>query len=392
MEGTGTQTREGGGIQVNGMVTAGYERVRDAFAANFAERGEIGASIAVVAGGDPVVNLWAGWADPGRTRPWRVDTLTNVWSTTKNMTALCIAILVDRAGLDAEDRVARFWPEFAAAGKGEITLGWLMSHRAGLSGLTTPITVTDWQDWEKITTLLAAQAPLWEPGTVSGYHAVTFGFLAGEVVRRVTGQTLGEFFAAEVARPLRADFWIGLDAADLPRCSDMQEVRPTEAEQSALAETFANAHPAAQAALLNPMLTGAEANEPGWRMAEIPAANGHGTALALATIMGSLADGSQRVISRAAMEAARTGQGRCTDLVLGFPLEFGLGFALGGPEGHFGPNPIAFGHDGFGGSSAWADPEAGVAAAYVMNRMGLGLADDSRKMAIVTAVQASLAG
>src|ERR1039458_7229004 len=118
MEGTGTQTREGGGIQVNGMVTAGYERVRDAFAANFAERGEIGASIAVVAGGDPVVNLWAGWADPGRTRPWRVDTLTNVWSTTKNMTALCIAILVDRAGLDAEDRVARFWPEFAAAGQG----------------------------------------------------------------------------------------------------------------------------------------------------------------------------------------------------------------------------------------------------------------------------------
>jgi CubicO group peptidase (beta-lactamase class C family) len=392
MEGTGTQTRESGGVQINGTVAPGFGRVHDVFAANFAQRDEIGASVAVVAGGQPVAHLWAGWADPARTRPWQAETLTNVWSTTKNMTALCVAILVDRAGLDPRDRVARFWPAFAQEGKGDITLGWLMSHRAGLSGLTTPLTVADLQDWEKITTLLAAQAPIWEPGTVSGYHAMTFGFLAGEVVRRITGQTLGQFFAAEVAGPLGADFHIGLDPADLPRCSDLREVQPTEAEQSTLAAAFANPNQATQAALLNPLLTGAEANDPGWRMAEIPAANGHGTALALATIMGSLADGSQRILSRAALETARTGQGRCTDLVLGFPVEWGLGFALSGPEHHFGPNPAAFGHDGFGGSAACADPEAGVAIAYVMNRMGLRLADDSRKMALVGAVYQSLAG
>jgi CubicO group peptidase (beta-lactamase class C family) len=390
MDSTGTQTREPGDVQINGTVADGYEQVRDAFAANFAERGEIGASVAVVANGEPVVNLWAGWADPAGTQPWQAGTLTNVWSTTKAMTSLCVAILMDRAGLDPDTPVARYWPEFAAAGKADIPLRWVLTHRSGLSGLTTPVTVADYLDWEKITSLLAAQQPLWEPGTASGYHAMTFGFLVGEVVRRVTGQTLGEFFAAEVARPLDADFCIGLPEADLPRCGSLQGVRPTEEEQSALAAAYANAHPAALAALVNPALTGDEANDPDWRMAEIPAANGHGTALALATIMGALADGSQRLISTATMEAMRAGQGTYHDLVLGFPLEFGLGIARSGPEQHFGPNPAAFGHDGFGGSATCADPEAGLAVAYVMNRMGMNLVDDPRKMAIVEATYQSL--
>jgi CubicO group peptidase (beta-lactamase class C family) len=390
MDSTGTQTREPGDVQINGTVADGYEQVRDAFAANFAERGEIGASVAVVANGEPVVNLWAGWADPAGTQPWQAGTLTNVWSTTKAMTSLCVAILMDRAGLDPDTPVARYWPEFAAAGKADIPLRWVLTHRSGLSGLTTPVTVADYLDWEKITSLLAAQQPLWEPGTASGYHAMTFGFLVGEVVRRVTGQTLGEFFAAEVARPLDADFCIGLPEADLPRCGSLQGVRPTEEEQSALAAAYANAHPAALAALVNPALTGDEANDPDWRMAEIPAANGHGTALALATIMGALADGSQRLISTATMEAMRAGQGTYHDLVLGFPLEFGLGIAQSGPEQHFGPNPAAFGHDGFGGSATCADPEAGLAVAYVMNRMGMNLVDDPRKMAIVEATYQSL--
>jgi CubicO group peptidase (beta-lactamase class C family) len=278
MDSTGTQTREPGDVQINGTVADGYELVRDAFAANFAERGEIGASVAVVAGGETVVNLWAGWADPAGTQPWQAGTLTNVWSTTKAMTSLCVAILMDRAGLDPDTPVARYWLEFAAAGKADIPLRWVLTHRSGLSGLATPVTVADYLDWEKITCLLAAQQPLWEPGTASGYHAITFGFLVGEVIRRVTGQTLGEFFAAEVARPLDADFYIGLPEADLPRCGSLQGVRPSEEEQSALAAAYANAHPAALAALLNPALTGDEANDPGWRRAEIPAANGHGTA------------------------------------------------------------------------------------------------------------------
>jgi CubicO group peptidase (beta-lactamase class C family) len=377
-------------VGVHGTVAPGYEPVRDAFAENFAERNEIGASVAVVAGGEPVVNLWAGWADPARTRPWQADTLTNVWSTTKPMTSLCAHILMDRVGLDPDAPVAEYWPEFGAAGKAAIPLRWLMSHRAGLAGLAVPVTVEDFRDWEKITSLLAAQEPMWEPGTVTGYHAITFGYLVGEVVRRVSGQSVGQFFASEVAGPLGADFHIGLPEADLGRCSDVQGVQPSEEEQALRVQAYANAHPAALAALLNPPLTGVEANEPGWRMAEIPAANGHGTALALATVLASLVDGTERLYSAATLQAACAGEGRSTDLVLQFPLEFGLGFALSGPEHHFGPNPAAFGHDGFGGSAACADPEAGVTFAYVMNRMGLNLVDDPRKMALLDALYRSI--
>jgi CubicO group peptidase (beta-lactamase class C family) len=374
---------------IQGTCAPGYEPVRDAFAENFTQRDEIGASVAVVAHGEPVVNLWAGWADPARTRPWEAATLTNVWSTTKPMTSLCVHVLMDRAGLDPDARVASYWPEFAAGGKGEIPLRWLMCHRSGLAGFTAPVTVADLEDWEKVTALLAAQEPLWEPGTLSGYHAITFGFLVGEVVRRITGQSLGSFFAGEVAGPLGADFRIGIPEDDLRRCSDLQGVRLSDDEQAERAEVAANAHPAALAALGNPLLAGEEANAPDWRMAEIPAANGHGTALALATIFGSLVDGSERLISAATLRAACTGQGRCTDLVLGIPLEFGLGFGLSGPEQHFGPNPLAFGHDGFGGSAVWADPDAGTAGAYVMNRMGANLVDDDRKMALLDAIYRS---
>jgi CubicO group peptidase (beta-lactamase class C family) len=379
------------GTEIHGTCAAGYEPVREAFAENFAERDEIGASVAVAAGGETVVNLWAGWADPGRTREWQEDTLTNVWSTTKAMTSLCAHILIDRGELDQDAPVARYWPEFAAAGKAEIPVRWIMGHKSGLTGLAVPVSVEDYYDWEKITDLLARQEPLFPPGSTTGYQAMTFGFLVGEVIRRITGQTCGTFFASEIAGPLGADFHIGLPGTELDRCSELQGVRPSADEQSALAQAFANAGPAAQAALLNPLLTGDEANADDWRMAELPAANGHGTALGLVTVYGTLADGSDRLISAKTLQLARTGQGRFTDLVLGFPLEWGLGVSLSGPEGHFGPNPAAFGHDGFGGSTVGADPEAGVAFAYVMNRMGLGLADDPRKMALIDAIYRSLA-
>jgi CubicO group peptidase (beta-lactamase class C family) len=371
---------------INGTCAAGFEPVRDAFAANFAERDEIGASVAVAVRGEPVVNLWAGWADPGRTRAWQQDTLTNVWSTTKAMTSLCAHILIDRGELDPDVPVARYWPEFAAGGKSGILVRQIMSHQSGLTGLLVPATVSDYYDWDKTTSRLAAQEPLFPPGSASGYQAITFGYLVGEVVRRITGQSCGKFFATEIAGPLGADFFIGLPRAELGRCSELQGVRPSEDEQAALAQAYASADPAALAALLNPSLTGDEANADAWRMAEIPAANGHGTALGLVTVFGTLTDGSGRLISAKTLEAARASQGRHTDLVLGFPLEFGLGFGLSGPEGHFGPNPAAFGHDGFGGSAVGADPEAGVAFAYVMNRMGMNLVDDPRKMTLIDAV------
>jgi CubicO group peptidase (beta-lactamase class C family) len=377
-------------MEIHGLCAAGFEPVRAAFAANFAERDEIGASVAVVAGGETVVNLWAGHADVARTRPWQEDTLTNVWSTTKAMTSLCAHLLVDRGELDMDAPVARYWPEFAAAGKADIPVRWVMSHKTGLTGLAVPAALTDYYDWDKVTGLLAAQEPLFPPGTASGYQAITFGYLIGEVIRRITGQSCGRFFASEIAGPMEADFHIGLPEPEIGRCSEMLGVRPSEDEQAALAQAYANAHPAAMAALVNPSLTGDEANADDWRMAEIPAANGHGTAQALATIFATLTDGSDRLISARTRDAARAGEGTFTDLVLGFPLEFGLGYGLSGTDHHFGPNPRAFGHDGFGGSAVGADPEAGVAFAYVMNRMGMNLVDDPRKMALIDGVYASL--
>ncbi len=378
--------------EIHGTCSPGFQSVRDAFAANFADRGEIGASVALVAAGLPVVNLWAGWADPARSRAWEQDTLTNVWSTTKAMTSLCAHVLMDRGELDPDAPVARYWPEFAAGGKADMPVRQILSHQSGLTGLTEPVTVQDYYDWEKITALLAAQRPLFAPGSTSGYQAMTFGYLIGEVIWRITGQSVGIFFGSEIAGPLGADFHIGLPESELGRCSVLQGVRPTEDEQAALARAYANADPAALAALINPALTGDEANEADWRMAEIPAANGHGTALGLATVFGTLADGSEQVISAKTLRAACTSQGRHTDVVLGFPIEFGLGFGLSGPEGHYGPNPAAFGHDGFGGSAVSADPQAGYALAYVMNRMGMNLVDDPRKMALVAAADRAVAG
>lgn len=377
-------------MEIHGLCAAGFEPVRAAFEANFAVRDEIGASVAVVAGGETVVSLWAGWADVARTRPWQEDTLTNVWSTTKAMTSLCAHLLVDRGELDMDAPVARYWPEFAAGGKAGIPVRWIMSHKTGLTGLAVPAAVTDYYDWDKITGLLAVQEPLFPPGTASGYQAITFGYLIGEVIRRITGQSCGRFFASEIAGPLEADFHIGLPEPELGRCSELLGVRPSEDEQAAIAQAYASAHPAAMAALVNPALTGDEANADDWRMAEIPAANGHGTAQGLATIFGTLTDGSDRVISARTRDAARAGEGIFTDLVLGFPLEFGLGYGLSGSDHHFGPNPRAFGHDGFGGSAVGADPEAGVAFAYVMNRMGMNLVDDPRKMALIDGIYASL--
>jgi CubicO group peptidase (beta-lactamase class C family) len=378
--------------EIHGSCAPGYEPVRDAFAANFAERDEIGASVAVVAAGELVVNLWAGWADVARTRAWQEDTLTNVWSTTKPMTSLCAHILMDRGELDPDAPVSRYWPEFAAAGKADIPVRLIMCHQSGLSGLTVPLSVPDYYDWEKITGLLADQEPLWQPGTASGYHAMTFGFGVGEVIRRISGQSTGRFFGSEIAGPLGADFHIGLPESELGRCSELQGVRPSEDEQAAIAQAYANAHPAAVAALTNPALTGDEGNADDWRMAELPAANGHGTAAALASIFGTLVDGSNRLISAKTLRAACVGNGLHTDLVLGIPVEFGLGFGLSGDGHHYGPNPAAFGHDGFGGSAVGADPAKGVAFAYVMNRMGMNLVDDPRKAAVVDGIYRSLAG
>lgn len=240
------------------------------------------------------------------------------------------------------------------------------------------LTAEDLLDRPKMVEPLAAQGPLFEPGSVSGYQAISHGYLVGEVIRRVTGQTLGQFFLANVARPLNADVHIGLPPRDLDRCSTMVEPK-------SMGE-LPSPGSAALAAFANPPVTGRLGNDPGWQLAEVPAANGHATALGLATIYSALADGSERLLKRDTIELGRTGQGRCVDIVAGLDNEFGLGFTLGGRQRSFGPNPHAFGHDGFGGSTGFADPERGVGFAYVMNQMGPGLRDDPRKMALVDAL------
>jgi CubicO group peptidase (beta-lactamase class C family) len=378
---------------IDGTCDDRFAKVRLAFADNFTERNDVGAAVAVTHNGRPVVDLWGGAADASG-RPWHHDTLVNVWSTTKGMTSLCAHLLVDRGELDLDAPVARYWPEFAAAGKEGVLVRWVLSHRTGLSGLTTPTVATDYEDWDKICGLLAAQAPIWEPGTQSGYQAITFGYLVGEIVRRITGVSLGAFFSKEVAAPLGADIYIGLPEAEHDRVADLTEVAMSAQMAADMAQMFANATPAALAALTNPMLSPKDANLSGWRAAEIPAANGQATARGLARVYSALAAGGEidgvRLLSAKAVERMREIQVTNPDLVLMLPVSWGLGYVVGGELGAYGPNPRAFGHDGWGGSFAMADPENGLAVAWVMNRMGGVLNGDPRKLAILEAVYASI--
>ncbi|MPY59126.1 serine hydrolase domain-containing protein [Streptomyces spongiae] len=382
--------------QVHGHCDPRFEAVRTAFEENFRARGEVGAAVSVTLDGVTVVDLWGGWADEARTRPWERETLVNVWSTSKGPTALCAHILADRGLIDLDAPVAAYWPEFAAAGKERVLVRHLLSHRAGLSGLREPHSFEQLCDWELTVRRLAAQEPWWEPGTRSGYHAITFGFLVGEVVRRVTGLLPGAFLEREVTGPLGIDFTIGLPEKESGRAAEL--VHPPVADASEQAAVFAQLSPAAIATLANPVVGAAEANSPQWRAAEVPAANGHGTARAVAALYGILARrgswGGHSVLSPEAAERVREGQGSCRDLVLGAGLghetEAGLGLWLSGPGGSYGPNPRAFGHDGYGGSCGLADPEAGVSLGYVMNRMGPHIADDPRKMALVEALYSVL--
>lgn len=381
---------------VDGHCDPRFTAVRTAFEENFRDRGELGAAVTVTVDGETVVDLWGGWADAARTRPWERDTLVNVWSTTKGPVALCAHILADRGLLDLDAPVAAYWPEFAAAGKENVLVRHLLSHRAGLAGLREPHSLAQLYDWELTTERLAATEPWWEPGTRSGYHALTYGFLVGEVVRRVSGLLPSAFLEREVTGPLGIDFTIGLPEKEAGRAAEL--VHPPAASASEQAAVFSQLAPAAIAALTNPVAGAAEANTPEWRAAEIPAANGHGTARAIAALYGVLAgrgtyDG-HRVLSPEAAERVREGQGSCRDLVLGagfaHDTEVGLGLWLSGPNGSYGRNPRAFGHDGFGGSFGLADPEAGVSMGYVMNRMGPHIADDPRKMTLIEAVHDAL--
>jgi CubicO group peptidase (beta-lactamase class C family) len=382
---------------VEGSCDPAFAGVRELLERQVADQVEVGAAIAVEVGGNRVVDIWGGHTDAARTRPWQRDTLVNVWSTTKTPTALLAHLLADRGQLDLDAPVARYWPEFAAAGKESLPVRYLLSHRAGLPAVRVPVTAEDTYDWKLMTERLAGTEPWWEPGTQCGYHALTYGWLVGEVVRRVSGSSVGELMRAEFAGPLDADFHIGLPDGEHHRVATLVQPPPPDAE--ARAALSAQLPPVVLATLGNPPLTGAAANEPGWRRAEIPAANGHGTARAVATLYGVLAQrgtvAGRQYLSAGQVERVREGQGAAVDVILGYGLggqatETGLGVLLSGADGHYGPNERAVGHDGYGGSFGLADPEAGVSIGYVMNLMGAHILDDPRKMAVIDAVYQAL--
>ena len=381
-------------IPINGSCEPRFANVRALFQRSFDSGVEIGGAVSFVLDGKRVVDLWGGHCDLARTREWERDTLVNVYSTTKGMTSICAHQLIEKGLLDIEAPVAQYWPEFAAGGKEDISVRWLLSHKAGLCAVREPLPKDSLYDWDRMCSALAAQKPWWTPGDGHGYHAFTFGFLVGELVRRITGESLGMYFRKHVAEPLGADFYIGLPQKDDARTSDMYSVhignkpaQPTSQSEAAAAANGAFAELARAmrdpttmqwAAFLNPPQERNAVNTRQWRAAEIPAVNGHGTARALARIYGALARGGEidgihilkpETIARATVEEA-SGPER---LFLGtVPMRFGLGFVLSENTHRYGrlsPNPRAFGHAGGGGSLGMADPDARIGFGFTMNNM-----------------------
>jgi CubicO group peptidase (beta-lactamase class C family) len=372
--------------EVHGTVAPGFEAARQVFAANFAREGdyrEVGASFAVFHGGRPVVDLWGGFADRAGKRVWTRDTLINVWSSTKGVVALAAAMLVERGLIRYEDRVSSVWPEFAQGGKQDVTFAHILSHQAGLPGFAEPTTGEDQYDWQSCCAKLARQKPVWAPGTASSYHAMTFGWLAGEVVRRVAGKSVGRFVAEEIAKPLDADIFIGLPQAQESRAAEMIGPRSPA--------VFPPLSDVAMMALTNPQQNPESPNARAWRAAEIPAANGQASAAGLARIYALLAGSGEldgvKLVSPATiakMTAPATADGRA-DMFLGFVDAWAMGVILNTP-GVYGANPRAFGHSGWGGSFGCADPDAQIAIGYVCNQMGPELVGDPRTLSLCATI------
>ena len=391
---------ESAGAEINGTVAPGFERVRDAFAANFENHGEVGAAFSLYHRGAKVVDLWGGVADPETGRPWAEDSIVMVFSSTKGATAVCAHVLAQRGDLDLDAPVATYWPEFAAAGKEDIPVRWLLSHRVGLPIFDEPITVEEFLAWEPPVETLAAQSPVWEPGTTHGYHSGTYGWLVGEVVRRISGKSLGTFFADEVAGPLGLDLWIGLPESEESRvvpviAVDLADGAMDEQALTARRRDLLAASRDPDSLLAKPATTGPlDPNSRAFRAAEFPAGNGVADARSLARMYASLiGDGVDglRLLNDETIARATTEQSNGRDEVLQVQTRFGLGFELNLPNNHLGQEG-AFGHSGAGGSLAFADPNAEIAFAYVMNQMQLVASDDPRTLSLIAAVHESLKG
>ncbi|WP_055499359.1 serine hydrolase domain-containing protein [Streptomyces albus] len=373
---------------LHGTFEPRFAGLRQALQRNIASGQETGVSLVVDIDGERVVDLWGGHRDTARTTTWEQDTLTNVWSITKTVTSLAALMLADRGELDVYAPVARYWPEFAAGGKRDVEVRHLLSHTSGVSGLEQPATVEDLYDTPGAAARMAAQAPWWKPGTASGYHVMNYGHLVGELVRRITGQSLRQFVAEEIARPLGADFQIGAAEADWGRVADI--VPPPPSGPAALP-----ADSPAHKTLTGPAVAAATANTPAWRAADIGAANGHGNARSVARILSVLARGGQvdgiRLLREKTINLIFDVQADGVDLVNGLPSRWGIGYALPKktllpwiPDGR-----IAF-WGGWGGSMVIADLDRRMTLSYVMNRMGPGILGSDRSAAYVRAVYSQL--
>ncbi|MER6691413.1 serine hydrolase domain-containing protein [Streptomyces minutiscleroticus] len=386
---------------IEGEVAAGFEPVRQAFAANFSQHGDIGAAVCVYQYGRPVVDLWGGVADPDTGRPWRRDTLQLVYSATKGATATAAHMLVERGALDLDAPVARYWPEFAANGKADIPVRWLLSHQAGLITLDRPVPLDEALAWHPMTAALAAQHPQWTPGTAHGYHGRTWGWLVGEVIRRVSGRTPGRFFADEIAAPLGLDFFIGLPTSERGRVSRMVYRRPDvdlttlpiasvpeELREQVVAWRDPDSFSNRAYAVTDP--AGIDFDSPEVQAAELPASNGIGTARSLARMYAALIGevNGVRLLTPKTLASATKEQAGGKDQVMLIPNRFGSGYMLPTET-----TPMiglnSFGHTGRGGSLGFADPDHGIAFGYTMNHI-IGGSDDMRATSLVHAVRRSL--
>lgn len=358
---------------VEGTTTERFSDLRDRLEASLASGDDLGASLAVIQHGELVCDLWGGYTDPGRTTPWTRDTIVNVWSTTKTMVFLVMLMLSDRGELDFDQPVATYWPEFAARGKSDIKVHHLMNHTAGLSGFSPAIALKDLADWELCVRDLADAEPWWSSRSQSGYHAITQGYLLGEVVRRVTGATVGQYFAEEVARVLGADFYIGLPESEESRVSVVvtsEQFGDIPGDPLSFRARTLSSPP------INPLVPA----QRWWRAAEIPAANGHGNARSVALVQQIIANNGHaqdhRFVSKATLDRVFHPVTVGNDLVLDFEGNFGLGYGLASSSVPVGPRACYWG--GFGGSIIFMDQELELTVAYDMNKMNFGLVGDAR--------------
>ncbi len=375
---------------INGTCDERFASVRDTMAGNLDSGADIGSSVAVYLDGELVVDLWGGTITDldGNKGEWQQDTLVNVFSTTKTMCNLSALVLADRGEIDLDAPVATYWPEFKSNGKEGVLVKHLLSHTAGLSGFEEQVTEADLYDWDKCCELLAAQAPWWTPGDGSGYHAVTQGYLVGEVVRRVTGQSLGTFFRTELAEPLGADFHIGTRAECDPRVARLIPAPPAAAPpgtnpDSVLFKTFRSPQVRAEASWTEP-----------WRRAEIPAANGHGNARSVARVQSIVSHGGEvngkRFLSPATIERIFESQSSTPDRVLGLAIDFGIGYGIVGAGLPVMPTEKGCFWGGWGGSLVVNDLTHRMTVAFVMNKMGEGTTGDARGAGIMWAAGGSL--